>query len=108
MKTLNLAKKIAQIAISKKAEDVIIINIKRFTVISDYFVILTATSEPHRKTLMEEIEKKTEASFGFAPLHVDGKKAPGWTAIDYGAVIVHIFSKSQRALYQLEKLYYAK
>lgn len=106
IRQLTLAKKIAQFALLKKAQDVTILNVKRFTIIAEYFVIMTANSEPHRQTLTEEITKKVKQNHKIIPLHIDGKTTPNWTVLDYGGVMVHIFSKNAREVYNLEKLYY--
>lgn len=103
---LKIAKAVAAAASGKKAVDIAVINVRSFTIVSEYFVVMTATSEPHRKTLVDEIEKSVEDSFGLRPVHSEGKKFAGWTVLDYGGVMVHIFLRQSREMYGLEKLYH--
>jgi len=88
----------------KQAEDIIMLDLRQVSVITDYFVICSAMTERQTKalldTLAEEISKE-----GLRPLHVEGETSSGWLLIDYGDVIVHIFAPAQRAYYKLEELW---
>lgn len=88
----------------KQAEDILLLDISEISPFADYFVIATATSERQSQALVETLleglrEQKVK------PLYVEGDRTSGWQLIDYGDVIVHIFSSEQRAFYRLEDLW---
>jgi ribosome-associated protein len=99
-----LAHRIVNLVEEKQAEDIIMLDLRQVSVITDYFVICSAMTERQTKalldTLTEEIGKE-----GLHPLHVEGETGSGWLLIDYGDVIVHIFAPAQRAYYKLEELW---
>ncbi len=104
MTSLEKAYKIKDILDSKKAVDINILHVQDKTVIADYFVIATGTNSTHVKALADEVEfelKKTD----ILPLSHEGKLSNSWVLIDYGDVIVHVFSKEARDFYELENLW---
>lgn len=104
MKSIQLAKEIAKILDSKKAQDIVAIGISNLTIVADYFVIASGTSITHIKTLAEEIEVKLKEK-GIAPLRVEGANSSSWVLLDYNDVIVHIFHNETRDFYSLERLW---
>lgn len=72
--------------------------------VADYFVLCNGTSERHIRALAEEI-KETLVMEGVRPLHVEGTSDSGWILMDYGAVVVHIFSQEERSYYALDRLW---
>lgn len=104
MKSITLAGKIAEILDSKKAVDTAVFNVSRFTIVAEYFAVATATSDTHRRALLDEVERVLAAD-GIKALRVEGKTTGSWTAADFGGVILHIMSGSSRAEVALEKLY---
>ncbi|MBE6634172.1 MAG: ribosome silencing factor, partial [Ruminococcaceae bacterium] len=78
--------------------------VKEQTVITDYFVICTGRSSTHVKSLGGEVEYKLGLR-GVDPLHFEGRDNNNWVVVDYGTVILHIFSQESRDFYKLEKLY---
>jgi ribosome-associated protein len=100
----ELAKKIVDIAADKKAEDVVLLDIRRLTTIADYFVICSGTSERQvaaiTQAVLEELDKEN-----VTPLHSEGVGESGWVLLDYGSVIVHIFVPEVRDYYRLERLW---
>jgi ribosome-associated protein len=88
---------------SKKAIDLTAIKITDLTSIADYFVIASGTSTTHIKALAEEVEDKL-ASLGQEPKNIEGR-ATGWILLDYGNVVVHVFTPDQRENFNLEKLW---
>ncbi len=88
----------------KQAEDIILLDLRQVSILADYFVICSATTERQARaildTLTEEIKKE-----GMRPLHVEGEKGSGWLLVDYGDVIVHVFAPAQRVYYKLEELW---
>ena len=88
---------------AKKAVDIKLMEIKDLTIIADFFLIATATSNTHARSLIEEVEKNLEEK-GVRPNHIEGK-ASGWTLLDYGGLIIHIFERESREYYDLERLW---
>jgi len=89
---------------SKKAQDMKILRTRELTVLADYFVIVTAGSTTHVKTLADETEKILKEN-GEPPLRIEGYRGGGWVLIDFGCVIVHVFLKELREFYGLERLW---
>jgi ribosome-associated protein len=77
-------------------------NISSFT---DFFVICSATSEPHLKAIANEIETKLKEEHAVRAVAVDGFPASQWIVLDYLQVVVHIFHQDKREFYALEDLW---
>ena len=71
---------------------------------ADYFVICSGESDRQLLAVYEEVEAQLKQA-GVRPLHSEGSAGSGWMLLDYGSVIVHIFSPKERLYYQLEKLW---
>lgn len=99
----ELYKNIVKILDDKKAEDIKVIKTTEHTIISDYFVVANGTSNTHVKALADEVEYEME-KIGIRPAHIEGR-ATGWILLDYGEVLVHIFTKDSRDFYNLERLW---
>jgi len=95
---------IVDLAVSKLAEDVLLLDVRPVSDISDYFVICSAGSERQVQAIHEEVLTKLR-EVGVRPLHSEGTAASGWVLMDYGAVIVHVFTASIRHYYNLEQLW---
>jgi ribosome-associated protein len=100
-----LAKLCEEIAYDRKAENIIRLDLKEYSAVSDYFVLCTATSEPHIRAIAERIQRDVLEKRGIKPLHVDGSPESRWMIVDFGAVMVHVMDEDTRALYQLESLW---
>ena len=87
----------------KKAKDIAAVKISDLTVLADYFLICTATSSTQIRALCDEVEEKLDES-GIKPHHIEGRST-NWIALDYGSVIIHIFSRSEREFYSLDKMW---
>ncbi len=103
MTELELTKKIIGILDEKKAMDLKAIHITEYSIVADYFIIATGTSNTHVKSLAEEVEYEL-SRLGIEPSHIEGR-ATGWILLDYGSVVVHIFSPESREYYNLERLW---
>lgn len=88
---------------SKKAKEINAVKISELTVLAEYFLMCTATSSTHVRALADEVEEKLKEA-DVTPHHIEGK-ATGWIVLDYGSVIVHIFSRDQREFYALDKMW---
>ncbi|SRR5690606_913893 len=104
MEARELAEKIAQLMIEKKAEDVKIFDIKEITTIVDYFVICSASSDTQVKAIANHIKDET-TKMGEKPWHNEGMNNLSWVLMDYVNVVVHIFHNNTRRFYNLEGLW---
>ena len=99
-----LLQAIAKILDDKKAVGLAAIHTTEQTILSDYFLIATGTSNTHVKALADELEHEMKVQHGVRPRGIEGR-ATGWILLDYGTVLVHIFLKEQREYYNLERLW---
>jgi ribosome-associated protein len=104
---LSLARRIVDLASDKQASDIVLLDIRGISLIADYFVICTVGSERQAGAILKDIDEKVREEFGRKPLHTEGKPDSGWVLLDYGDVIVHVFSPAQRSFYNLEQLWSA-
>ncbi len=88
---------------AKKAEDIKLIRIRELTVLADYFIIANGTSNTHVRSLADEAEY-TADTLGLKAKSIEGKST-GWILLDYGDVVVHVFTPSDREYYSLERLW---
>ena len=103
MDTIKIIDIVANALNDKKAIDINVIGVEDLTVLTEYFVIATATSSTHVRSLADEVEDKLSEN-GVTPDHIEGRST-GWLVLDYGSVIVHIFTKDQREFYNLDKIW---
>src|SRR5262249_24740705 len=101
---LRLARRIVDLAADKLASDIVLLDIRAVSPIADYFVICTAGSERQTSASLRALSDKLVDELGRKPLHAEGQADSGWVLLDYGDVILHIFSPTQRAFYDLEEL----
>jgi len=94
----------ARAANAKQASDIVILEVGQIIVITDYFVICSASSERQIKTVVEEIETSVRA-LGERPVRREGEGEGGWWLLDYIDVVVHVFGEEERAYYDLERLW---
>jgi ribosome-associated protein len=100
----KLAKLCRKIALDKKAEDAMILDMRGISTVADYFFICTGTSEPHLKAIADEISRRLRDE-GIRPLHRDGFPPSRWIVMDYNDVLIHIFHPELRERYGLEDLW---
>ena len=99
-----LAETVCAFLASKKAEDIVIVDVREKTVLCDYFVIAGGRSTTQVKALCDNLEEKLSKE-GMEPRRVEGVKEGRWGVLDYGDVIVHIFNDESRLFYHLERLW---
>lgn len=104
MDSKETAKMIADHLSSKKASDVVMIDIAEKSSFADFFVLATAGSERQMGTLAEEVEDKF-AEINIEPKSKDGRPETGWILVDGGDVIVNLFTEETRDKYTLEKIW---
>jgi len=83
---------------------IVMLDIRDISLLADYFVVCTARVERQARAIQEELTQRLKAQ-GTRPLNIEGSAAGGWIILDYGAVIVHIFTPTAREYYQLEDLW---
>ncbi len=88
----------------KKGEDIRIIDISGVSVMADYFVIASSSSQSQTDALIENTDKKLRDK-GFVLKQSEGVGSSGWVLLDYGDVIVHIFDRENRLFYDLERIW---
>lgn len=105
MDTENIKNEIVNVLKDKKAKDLISIDVKDVTTLTDYFIICTGTSDRHHKSLADEVAKKAEALGMTVSAPIEGYNQAKWILIDCMDLVVNIFEKESRAKYNLEKLW---
>jgi ribosome-associated protein len=105
MTALEKAKKLAGVLDEKKGKSVTILKVMDQTVITDYFVIATATSSTHLKALCDEVEFRLREEDAITADRIEGYRGGGWILVDFSDVIVHIFDANSREFFNLEKLW---
>ncbi len=103
MRARLLARKIAELALTKKAQDVVIMDLRGLTSMADFFVVCSADSEVQMRAIADAVEDGIEKK-GSAPWHRESGSA-NWVLLDFVDVVVHVFHKGTRAFYNLEKLW---
>lgn len=89
---------------AKKAEDVVILDVRGLSSVTDYYLVATGTSSPHLKALVVETERALEAA-GRRCYRRAGTPESQWIVADYVDLVVHIFAPDPRAYYALERLW---
>ncbi|MCQ2438506.1 MAG: ribosome silencing factor [Oscillospiraceae bacterium] len=100
----EIARKAVQALDSKKARDITVLKTEKVSSLADYFIIATATSSTHGKSLVEETEKQLSEA-GEPPLRREGYRSGSWVLLDFGCVVVHVFMQETREFYNLERLW---
>ena len=100
------AKEIAKIAVNaledRKAEDVTVIDIETVSVIADYFIIANGTNQNQLQAMKDAADEALYKA-GVKVQQVEGNQSSTWILMDYGDIIIHIFSKEDRLFYDLER-----
>jgi len=103
---LKLAKAAQKIAEDKKGENVVLLDVKNLTEITNYFVIVTANSLPQINAITNEIEKTFKYDYDVEVLRRDGRNSDvNWKVLDFGGIIVHVMNQELRQLYNLEHIW---
>ena len=94
-------KEIIKLALNKKADKIIILDVRGLSSLADFFIICHGTSEPQVKAIADHIRKRTNHK----PRHIEGYDNQNWILLDYFDIIVHVFKKDEREYYNLERLW---
>jgi len=94
----------ARAAAEKQGDRIAVLDVRELIVITDYFVIASASSERQARTIMEEVERSLR-DLGVKPLRREGQTEGIWILLDYVDVVVHVFREEERDFYDLERLW---
>jgi ribosome-associated protein len=105
MDSRKLARLCREFADNKKAENIVILDVRKLSSVTDFFVIASATSEPHLRAIVDEVTDRLRDEHGERPRAVDGTVHGAWVVLDFFDVIVHIMRQEARERYDLESLW---
>jgi ribosome-associated protein len=100
-----LARRLATAADSKKAEDLVVLDMRGLVAYTDFLTICTARNERQARGIVDEVRVKVKRDLGLLPGGVDGGGEAGWTILDYLDCVLHVFTTEARDRYQLEDLW---
>jgi ribosome-associated protein len=101
----EIALAVAELASDRKAIEIVQLDLRGLTSVADYFVICTGRSDRQVKAIHDGIHLGMKSDQGILPSRVDGVTQSQWVLMDYGDVIVHIFTPDIREFYRLEQLW---
>tara|TARA_Y100000589_G_scaffold325960_1_gene364828 strand:+ start:595 stop:963 length:369 start_codon:yes stop_codon:yes gene_type:complete len=97
----SLLEEIVQLAFEKKAQNLISLDLRGLSYLSDYFIVCHGKSEPQVKAIVDNIRKGTS----FKPRHLEGYENKKWVLLDYFDIIVHVFNQEERDYYAIENVW---
>lgn len=103
-RTKTVAKKLVELALSKKAEEVVLLDLRKITTMTDFFLICTGRSDVQVKSIADAVIDGASGE-GIKVYHVEGLESRTWVLIDFVDVVVHVFQPEARGYYQLERLW---
>ena len=101
----QLARQLAEIADAKKAEDVVVLDMRELVAYTDFLAICTARSERQARAIVDEVRLRVKRESGVLPGGVDAGGEAGWTILDYLDCVLHVFTPEARERYGLEDLW---
>ncbi|HEU4738395.1 MAG TPA: ribosome silencing factor [Solirubrobacterales bacterium] len=101
----QLARQLATIADSKKAEDLVVLDMRELVAYTDFLAICTARSERQARAIVDEVRLRVKRESGLLPGGVDAGGEAGWTILDYLDCVLHVFTPEARERYGLEDLW---
>jgi ribosome-associated protein len=101
----SLARSLAELADSKKAEDVVVLDMRELVAYTDFLTICTTRNERQAKAVVDEVRVQVKQRTGVLPGGVDGGGTDGWVVLDYLDCVLHVFTTEARDRYQLEDLW---
>lgn len=103
--TLELARFIAHVVEDRKAEDILLLDLRPDTIIADFFVIANGNSDRQLRALVDHVRTEVKEKYAVLPYSVEGRAESGWVLMDYSDIIVHLFLQEEREYYDLEGLW---
>jgi ribosome-associated protein len=101
----QLARRLAALADSKKAEDLVVLDMRDLVAYTDFLAICTARNERQAKAIADEVRLRVKREWGVLPGGVEDAGEAGWTILDYLDCVMHVFTPEARERYQLEDLW---
>ena len=92
-------------AADKKGDDIVLLDLRKYSSVADYFVIATGNVDRQLEAIADNVVDVLKRNHGAAPRHVEGNGQSGWVLIDFGDVVVHLLTPTLRAFYSLETLW---
>ena len=105
MESKELALTCARLADNKKAENITLLDLREFSSVADYFVIVTGANEPHLRAIVDEITQRLRENYSIRPFSTEGVRVTPWVVLDLFDVLVHVMNDKFRELYDLEGLW---
>lgn len=94
----------ADLLLDRKAQDVVLLDLRKVSSATDYFLVATGTSDTHVASIADHVVDELKRE-GNRPLSVEGGKGGRWILVDYFSFVVHVFHPAAREFYQLERLW---
>ncbi len=101
----SLARRLAALADSKKAEDIVVLDMRELVSYTDFLTICTVRNERQAKAIVDGVRLQVKEEMGLLPSGVDGAGEAGWVVLDYLDCFLHVFTAEARDRYQLEDLW---
>jgi ribosome-associated protein len=92
---------------SKKAAEVVVLDLRRLGAFTDYFIICTGFSHPQITAICDEVEERLEALGAPRPRREGNRRTSEWVLLDYGGFVFHVFAERARAFYDIERIWRA-
>jgi len=105
MESKKLAQLCRDFADNKKAENIVVLDVRKLSSVTDYFVIASGTSQPHLRAIVEEISSKLREDYDLRPSRSEGSTGGNWVVLDFFDVIDHVMHGETRKHYDLEGLW---
>jgi ribosome-associated protein len=105
MDSKKLALLCRDLADNKKAENLLVLDVRKLSSVTDFFVLASGSSLPHIRAIVQEINDGLRRDHELRPRVVDGSPAGGWVVLDYFDVLIHVMHASVRERYDLESLW---
>lgn len=105
LESTELAHVIVDVMDDRQAADIVLLDIRSVSLISDYFVIATGETRRQLSAVADTVLDAIKTSSGMKPLAVEGAADSGWIVLDYGSVVAHLFGPEEREYYKLEQFW---
>jgi ribosome-associated protein len=101
----QLARRMAELADSKKATEIVVLDMRKLVSYTDFLTICTARNERQARAIVDEVKLRLKNDQGLLPGGTDGEGAAGWIVLDYLDAVLHVFTEEARERYRLEELW---
>ena len=105
LESIDLARHIVDVLEDKKAENIVLLDLRPDVIIADFFVICTGNSDRQLKALVDHVREAMKEHYSQLPVAVEGTAESGWVLMDYSNIVVHLFQEQTRDYYNLEGLW---